>query len=143
QKFDGSVFTSVPVQPGLTDDKMVSFFRCANGDLLISHTQGISRCDIDRNKFTQAYVQPLGLQQPVIFIGEDDATIYCYDETSTITGINSNTYKTISKLKTGFPSYRISTILLPKFSDNIINHKAALILDGKLCLWDLQKGRLV
>lgn len=79
QKFDGKNFTNVPVQPGLPDDKMASFFRCANGDLLISHSQGISRYNIDTNTFTEVYKQPAGLRQPVIFIGESDSAIYFYD----------------------------------------------------------------
>jgi len=143
QKFDGSVFTNVPVQPGLPDDKMVSFFRCANGDLLISHSQGISSYDIDRDKFTQVFGQSSGLHLPVFFIGEDENNIYFYDENSIITGISSNTYKTTSKNKTGFPSYSISSLNRPKFSDNCINHKTALMIGGKLYLWDLQEGKPV
>lgn len=143
QKFDGNNFTNIPVQPGLPDDKSAGLFRCANGDLLLSHSRGISRYNIAADNFSLLYKQASTILNPVIFIGEDEGIIYFYDEAAVITGISSKTYKAISVVKTGFSSYSINSLSQPKFSDNIINHKVAILLDSKLYLWDLQKGKLV
>ena len=141
QKFDGNNFTNIPVQPGLPDDKAVLFFRCRNGDLLISHSEGISKYDITNNKFLYIYKQSASLQKPVIFIGQDGDTIYFYDENSTITGISSINFKSVTTVKTGFPGYAFNSNNRPRFSDNIINHKVALNFNFTLYLWDLQKGK--
>lgn len=143
QKFDGNNFINVKVQPGLPDDKAVLFFRCHNGDLLISHSRGISKYDISANLFTQVYRQIPALQKPVIFIGEDAGIIYFYDETAAISGMNSSTFKIVTAIKTGFPEHGSNTENSPNFSDNIIDHKIALWINTSLCLWDLQKGKLV
>ena len=52
QKFDGKNFTSVPVQAGLPDDKAVHFFRTSTGELLISHTEGVSHYNSSNNRIT-------------------------------------------------------------------------------------------
>lgn len=142
QQFDGNNFTTIKVQPGLPDDKAVKFFRCSNDDLLISHSQGISKYEIGRNSFTYVYKQSPSLQKPVLFMGEDNGVIYFYDESATITGMNSTTFKIVTTIKTGFPEYGSNTESTPKFSDNIIDHKIAFGIKETLCLWDLQKGKL-
>ena len=78
QKFDGKNFSSVPVQPGLADDKGVNFFRSSNGDFLISHSKGISNYKISNNRFQQVYDNPRATQTPVLFIGEDENLIFVY-----------------------------------------------------------------
>ena len=46
QKFDGKHFIRIPVQPGLPDDTKTGLIQCANGDLLISHSFGISKYEV-------------------------------------------------------------------------------------------------
>lgn len=143
QKFDGKNFTGVPVQPGLPDDKFVYFFRCKNGSLLISHSQGVSKYEINNNRFTQVYNNAATVKKPVFFIGEDAGIIYFYSKNGDITGINSSNYKLVSTTKTGLPNFASNTDYKPKISSNFINHKIALQIKSCLYLWDLQKGKLI
>jgi signal transduction histidine kinase len=143
QKFDGKNFITVPVQPGFPDDKLVYFFQCQNGDLLISHSQGISKYEITGNRFTQVYNNILPGKKPVQFVGEDENIIYFYNEASTITGIDGSTFKVVTETKTGLPNYSSNTDYRPTLSDNIINHKAAFQIKSLLYLWDLKKEKLL
>jgi signal transduction histidine kinase len=143
QKFDGKNFIVVPVQPGLPDDKLVYFFRCSNGDLLISHSQGISKYEITGNKFIQVYNNSAPVRRAVRFIGQDGNTIYFYSETGIITGLNYQTFKVFSETKTNLPNYSLNTDYKPRISDNIINHKVALQIKSRVYLWDLQKKELL
>lgn len=143
QKFDGENFTTVPVQPGLPDDKNVLFFRCSNGDLFISHSQGISKYELNSNRFVQVYASRATEKTAAQFIGEDGGAIYFYSPTGNITCINSKSLKIISEIKTGFPDHFANSNYSPKISDNIINHKVVMIINSALYLWDLQKGKLI
>lgn len=141
QKFDGRNFINIPLQTGLPDNNAVHFFKCSNGDLLISHSEGISKYEIARNSFIIIYRNPPGVNKPVIFIGEDEDIIYFYTENDTITGINSTTYKPLTETKTDLPAPYIE--YLTKFSDNIINHKIGISINFKLYLWDLKQRKLL
>jgi signal transduction histidine kinase len=141
QKFDGKNFTTV--QTGLPDDKLCQFFQCANGDLLISHQQGISKYEITGNRFIQVYANGAVEKDPVDFIGQDEQIIYFHSTTGTIRGMNYPAYKIVSETKTGFPDYSSNSDYQPWFSDNIINHKVAFHINNSLCLWDLKAGKLV
>jgi signal transduction histidine kinase len=144
QKFDGKNFITVPVQPGLPDDKQCYFFKCSNGDLLISHSQGISKYEISSNRLIQVFTFRFGENSPVQFIGEDDNNIiYFYTEKGNITGIECHTFKVFSETKTGFPYYSSSSADRPVFSDNIISHKAAIKISSSLYLWDLKTKKLL
>jgi len=143
QKFDGKNFITVPVQPGLPDDKLTYFFKCRNGDLLISHSQGISKYEITSNRFIQVYNNTPSVKKAVQFIGEDEGLIYFYNVTGTITAIDHQTFKTATTTETGFPDYSVNTDYRPKLSDNIINHKVALEIKSRLYLWDLQNRKLI
>lgn len=141
QKFDGKNFTAVPVQAGLPDDKSVLFFRSSNGDLLLSHSGGITRYEINSNRFIQVYAIHAGEKTPAQFIGEDENIIYFFTETGNITGIDCRTFKVVSDTKTGVQGYNMYYDAKP--SDNIINHKVALLVNSTLYLWDLQKRKLL
>ena len=143
QQFDGNNFKTVKIQPGLPDDKYAKFFRCNNGDLLISHSQGISKYEIEKNSFTQVFKQAPGLQKPVHFIGEDDGIIYFYDESATISGMQCGTFKIVSSVITGMPPYTSQSDNVPRISDNIVDHKMAFWLGKTICLWDLNKKKLL
>ena len=143
QKFDGNRFTNIPVQPGLPDDKWVRFFKCNNGDLLLSHNRGISKYDINSNRFIQVYNNKSSVSVRSSFIGEDDHIIYFYSANETITGISSKTFQVVSETKTGLPVYPAGSIYPARFSDNIINHKTVVNINYRLYRWDLKQGKLL
>ncbi len=143
QQFNGNSFTNIKIQEGLPDDKFVKLFRCKNGDLLISHSKGISKYEVDRNSFTHVYKQSPSLQKPIMFMGEDNGIIYIYDESATIRGIDHKSFKIVSTAQTGLPEYGSNTTYTPKFSNNIIGHKIAFLIRSTIYLWDLQTGKMV
>ena len=143
QKFDGNSFITVPVQPGLPDDKEVHFFRCSNGELFISHSMGISKYDVNADKFLPVYNNKAGVKTPAIFIGEDESIIYFYTHHATIAGINNHSFKVVSETETGLLQNASNNDYSPKMSDNIINHKVALTINYTLYLWDLKQRKLL
>jgi signal transduction histidine kinase len=143
QKFDGKTFTSVEVQNGLPDDKMVLFYKCSNGDLLLSHSQGISKYVINRNKFIEIYTNHSSNKLPVSFIGEDDNTIYFHTADGFIKGINNQTFKVVSEIKAPWENFISSFDYSIRFSDNIINHRVAANVNDQLYLWDLKEQKLL
>ncbi len=140
QKFDGKNFTMVPLQPGLPDDKLISFFECKNGDLLISHTQGFSKYDILSNKIKQVYTNTINEKKPPAFIGQDDDILYTLSSEGHIKGYNCKTFALVSDRQTIFIPVGESLL---KISDNIINHTIGVNINEHLYLWDLQKGILL
>ncbi|MBL7700932.1 MAG: hypothetical protein JNM14_01675 [Ferruginibacter sp.] len=142
QKFDGREFTIVPIQPGLPDDKFVTFFRCSNGDLLISHSQGISKYDINGNRFEQVYSYA-GSKKAAQFIGEDEQVIYFYTVEGYVTGIKLNGFAVNSNTKTGLPDYSSNSDFRPSFSSNIADHKTTIGIKDVLYCWDLKKKQLI
>ena len=48
--------------------------------------------------------------------------------------LDSRTFKIAPETKTSFPDYSFNSDYLPKFSDNIINHKVALLINSSLYL---------
>lgn len=142
QKFDGKNFIYIPVQPGLPDDKFVTFLKCNNGDLLLSHSAGISKYIIDANRLQQVYNNKSPAKNPSRFIGQDGAIIYFCTDYGSIIGLNSNDFKIISEKSINIESPATKFDNGVKFSDNIINHTVAFLMQEKLFLWDLQKGKL-
>lgn len=142
QKFDGREFTIVPIQPGLPDDKFVKFLRCSNGDLLISHSQGISKFEINGNRFVQVYTYT-GLKKTAQFIGEDEQIIYFYTVEGNITGLSLKDFTLSSNTKTGLPDYATNTDFRPTISSNIIDHKVAIGIKDILYCWDLKRKKVV
>ena len=143
QKFNGKIFTTVPVQAGLPDDKWVHFFQCKNGDLLIAHSKGISKYDIGKNNFEQVYDNPSPMGYPMIFIAEDDNKIYCYTEMADIIGIDCTTYKVVDQTSTGLPAYSANNVYYPLITGNKIQHRVAFNVNSTLYLWDLRKKKLL
>ncbi len=142
QKFDGHEFTNVAPQPGLPDDKFVDFFTCNNGDLLLSHSQGISKYHITGNRFTQVY-SLADEKKPAQFIGQDENIIYFYTVTGNIIGIDCNSFKQVSTKRTGLPNPSLNSDSRPKFSTNIVDHKIAIGIQDTLYCWDLQKAQVI
>lgn len=142
QKFDGKDFTIVPIQPGLPDDKFIQFLRCRNGDLLLSHSQGISKYLVAGNRFIQVYNLP-GEKKGVQFIGEDEDIVYFYTADGEIAGIDCRNFGVKTSKKTGLPNFSSNSDLRPVFSSNIIDHKVAIQIKDMLYCWDLEKGKLI
>jgi hypothetical protein len=123
QKFDGKNFTNVPIQPGLPDNKLITFFECKNGDLLISHTEGFSKYDVLSNRINQVYTNSTSEKLPPVFICEDDDILYTLTSDGHIKGYDCKTFKIVSDKQTAFIPI---TGLSLKFSQNIINHTIAV-----------------
>jgi hypothetical protein len=140
QKFDGKNFINVPIQPDLPDDKLIKFFECKNGELLISHTEGFSKYDVLSNKIKQVYTNTASEKSPPVFICEDDGILYILTSNGHIKGYDCKTFKIVSDKQTTFIPTDLSII---RFSDNIINHTIGFNVNYHLYLWDLQKGVLL
>lgn len=143
QKFDGTSFVNVPVQPGLPDDKFADFFSCKNGDLIVSHSQGISRYNINADNFSLVYKQPVTGQRSLIFIGEDSGILYCFDEAGVITAFNCSNFKPLFVFKTNLAGTSFNSNDRLQFSDNIINNKVAIKIGSTVYLLDLKEKKIL
>lgn len=141
QKFDGVNFLNIPIQPGLPDDKFINFIKTDNGDLLLSHNQGVSRYLINSNKFEQVYFKTNAT--PSQFMGEDGNIIYLCSETGNLTAINSRSFKKMWEKNIGINTISTGNGPIIKFSDNIINHQIGILANYKLYLLDLGKQQIV
>jgi hypothetical protein len=144
QKFDGKKFYEVPLQPGLPDDKWVFFFRTSTGDLLISHSLGISKYNIGSNTFTLVHKneEASKVYSPV-FMGEDEGIIYFITERGLITGISRTDFQVKSKMVCDeFNSLSNTNVGRPTVTGKIINHKLALKTQEQLYLWDFKAPKI-
>ena len=143
QKFDGQDFVLVPIQQGLPDDKNVKFFKCKNGDFLISHTRGISRYDIDRNNFELVYACSSSNNEPPVFIGEIGGIIYFTLVKGFVIELDSHSYQKLADSEIHFDFKLNNLITFEKISSNIINNKVIFLQSSILYVWDLQKRKVV
>lgn len=106
QKFDGRSFQNIPIQEGLPDDKFISFFHCANGELLLSHELGITRYNHNTNKLflLTRYKRPM--RTPATFLAEWMGWIYIYDISGKIQQINLSTGEVNNNLSVQLPTYK-------------------------------------
>lgn len=141
QKFDGNKFVNIPIQPGLPDDKSAKMFRTSKGDLLISHSSGISKYETSNNKFTIVYRSKPKCLVPSIFLGEEDRILYFFTGCASIIGIDINTFAVKSIAATGFTDTRKGGNFSLKTTGNIINHTIGFYTDSSFILWDLIKKR--
>lgn len=139
QKFDGRKFINIPVQPGLPDDKICRFMRLANGELLISHSRGISRYLIHANRFSIVYQNAANDHMPPIFIGEEEQKIYFCTASFNIAELDNTSFRLLSLTATGLPEFGSNEINRPLFCSKIVNRKVAFYSPNKLHLYDLQK----
>jgi hypothetical protein len=131
QRYDGKNFTYIPVQKGLPENTNCIFFRCRDGNLLISHFRGISIYERNGNKFTEIYTYTEAVKTSSEFIGESDGVIYFHTDAAEIIGINAGSFTLHSRFKTGLPDYKTDYNFNPKISDNIIDGKTAMIINRK------------
>lgn len=143
QKFDGNNFIHIPVQPGLPDDKYTKFFRCKNGDLLISHSQGISKYNIEADNFSLVYKQAAAIQNPVIFIGEESGILYVHNQAGDITAFDCSNFKVLFVFKTTLSGSYFNSGERFLFSENIINGKTVIKLGSTVYLLDLREKKII
>jgi signal transduction histidine kinase/outer membrane protein assembly factor BamB len=140
QRYNGKIFIQVPVQEGLPDDKLCGLLSTRDGRIFIAHRFGISYYDIRTNRFTLVWKFKTDQNVAARFIGEDDNIVYFYTPAGTIVGIDSKSFSVLSVHKSGFPGFGDQPLYSPAIGKTIINHKVALILDSRICAWDLQRG---
>ncbi len=142
QKFDGKTFYNVPLQAGLPDDKSVYFFKCHDGSLLVKHTGGISRYNVNTNRFNLVYATPPGEETPPLFAGQDGQVLYLYTADGRIKGFDCKTFSQVSVSRTPVIAESGNKDYLPKIS-NIINHRVAILYKKTIYLWDLKADSLI
>jgi signal transduction histidine kinase/ligand-binding sensor domain-containing protein len=140
QKFDGRNFINVPIQKGLPDDKLCRFFRTSNGDLLISHTQGISMYDISTDKIKLIYEH--ASRQPAPFLCESEEIVYCYNGDATICGIRTNINKEVIKYAVNLPAYNTSIENYPFTNHQVQNYVTTFIIGKEIFFFNVRTGKL-
>lgn len=143
QRFDGKSFINVEVQPGLPEDKWVRFFSTKNKEILISHAAGISKYENAGNSFRLVYATEHVPERPAAFLGEDDGVVYIYDKQARIIGLDTADFKVVAETASGLQKLTATQPFRLTVSSNIINHKLAILANGRLNLWDLQKRKLL
>lgn len=139
QKFDGLGFQNIPVQTGLPDDKWVYFFSLPSGNLLISHTKGISEYDLASNSFSLKISWPRVLSEPYAFMGLEENRIFLVSDKTEIFGF------TIDHFEPVVHNQMIAQPLLPfypRVHPEINNGKADFVFDGKILRWDLKQKKI-
>lgn len=142
QQFDGEQFKIITPQPGLPATHYTRLFHCSNGDLLISHSYGISKYEPATNRFTLIYSQDSTQHSVPQFIGEDEGDIFFYDGKSRINTMACGSYKLLRSVHTGLTAPGSENQYLLRFS-NIVKHRVAFWLQNDLCFWDLRENRLL
>jgi ligand-binding sensor domain-containing protein len=139
QKFDGKSFTAITIQSGLPDDKLVNLFTTSKGVLLLSHSQGISKYNINRNNFTQIFLNKKTETTAARFIGEVENILYVCTENGNIVGIDCNNFEVISTSSSGLSTNTKETNYYINTSSNIINGKVAFLVKNTVYIWDFKK----
>lgn len=142
QKFDGNHFMDVKVQQGLPADKDTRFFRQKNGSLLIVYPGGISRYDINADKFRPVYQdnsQPL--VRPVI-IGEDEDKLYLFSGKANLLTFKESDYELLNVSRSVLPAAADATGNTPVFS-NIVNHRVHCYSGNQLFYFDLKEKKII
>lgn len=142
QKFDGNNFKNIPIQAGLPDDKKVTFFKQKNNVLLIAHSHGISRYDIDKEKFELVFRLPVGTIDNLYILGESNNRLYVFLSSGIIVTLNAGNFAPLAKnsILPYLKNYRES--VLPTFS-NIENDQICVVYNQTLFLFQLHEFKLV
>lgn len=134
QKFDGTKFYDITIQAGLPDDANILFFKCRNGNLLLSHKYGISEYNIENNTFEIVWKNTFKNQ--LNFIGEYNGRVYLYNSEMDFIGIDLK-----NKTKTVFIVNSLPKLLensQPILTKNIIDGKFSFLAGGNMYLYDLK-----
>jgi len=141
QKFDGHSFKDVPVQPGLPDDKWVYFQELPSGDLLISHTKGISLYNVAANSFRLVIRWEYPVHAPLSFLGYLEETIYLLNDKNEILSFNKD-YKPVGRKRLLLQD-SIGTEIQFSMFPKIENHCIVGFYNKRLYKWDVRDLRLL
>ena len=101
QKFNGKQFINIEPQDGLPDNKYTYFLKMKSGDILISHSKGISIYDIANNKFKLLYTHTEKTEVPSKFIGEENGVLYLFTDNENIIALDAVSFKLKSNTASG------------------------------------------
>ena len=142
QKFDGKNFYTVPLQPGLPEDKSTGFFVTQSKELLITHSKGISWYDISKNIFRQIYFNPANITGEPLLLGEDEGVIYFSISSGTVTGISVGNFNIAREFPNALPAEIAEASPNVSVSENIMDHRVCIYNSNRFYLLDLQSGKL-
>lgn len=141
QTFDGVDFKTVQIQTGLPDDKWVDFQELPSGDLLISHSKGISIYQVKTNSFKLVVKWLYPINMPMLFLGYHQGVVYLFDGKNEVLGFNME-YKLISRKKV-LPKYSEGTIINFTIHPAIKNGCIIGSVGSKLCKWRIKDMEMV
>lgn len=143
QKFNGKQFINIEPQEGLPDNKYTYFLKMKSGDILISHSKGISIYDIANNKFKLLYTHTEKTEVPSKFIGEENGVLYLFTDNENIIALDAVSFKLKSNTASGLATSTKHAEYRPTSSTSIYDHKTVFTFKGQIYLWDLQKAKMV
>ncbi len=143
QKFNGKQFINIEPQDGLPDNKYTYFLKMKSGDILISHSKGISIYDIANNKFKLLYTHTEKTEVPSKFIGEENGVLYLFTDNENIIALDAVSFKLKSNTASGLATSTKHAEYRPTSSTSIYDHKTVFTFKGQIYLWDLQKAKMV
>ena len=143
QKFNGKQFINIEAQEGLPDNKHAHFLKTRSGDILISHSKGISIYDIEKNNFKLLFTPTEKTDVPSRFIGEDNGIIYLYTDNEHVIGLDAVSFKLISSTASGMTISTKHSEYRPTSSTSIVEHRTVFTFKGQIYLWDLQKAKML
>lgn len=133
QKFDGKTFYTLSIQKGLSDDKNVRLYVSDKGTLYLSHIFGISKYNIETDKFEEVIKYNTPEQTPLNFLGDHKNCLYILIDYSTYLEIDIIKKEISRKIPTNI---RYNTInneeLKPIIPGKIQNRKTYMILNDSL-----------
>lgn len=144
QKFDGDHFNSIYTDKDLPEDSDLRFFKMKSGALLFSYQDGISKYDINQDKFIQIFrEEETGHQLPRKFIGEVSGIIYFISSNGFISGLDQHTFKRVEYFDSRLPLSEKSFFSNIMVSRNIYNQKVAVTFKSRIYLIDLKSHKLI
>lgn len=133
QKFDGEQFISIEPQDGLSEVTNLNFFKTKAGFLLFSFRKGISKYDVQTDKFIRVHTDE---NEWRIFLGETIHLIYFLSHDGWIRGIHNERFHIVDSFFTG-----LGNAGYENFTSNsgIINGTTAINFGGMAYVVDLHQ----
>ena len=139
QRFDGKMFTNVPIQEGLPVDEAVRFWRTKNGVLLIAHKQGLSVYNTCTEKFRHFFAAPESVR-PGMFVGETNERVYFLQDNGNLLSIRKNDLQVKTIIS---PDILKEASVEGQTSDTIFDNRVVITGNKRLFLVDLEKGQVL
>ncbi|MCU0403929.1 MAG: hypothetical protein MUE99_05215 [Chitinophagaceae bacterium] len=137
QRFDGQRFYEVPLQPGLPDDKGVSFFTTNDGSLLISHAKGITRYLPSSHSFKQEYLIPYNTIFPLRPVGEYNDATWWLTEKGMLIGLRNKTFEQVYNEALPFKKKPETFWMRRVAISNLLNGHVAFAIDSLMFVWNI------